>query len=82
MQQSQIDVLQMNIPKGFPEFELFQVECLYPAPTDGIIGIKKGEKLYSKRSALGIFPEPKAFVLSICVFLNWFIFSQTNLGSV
>jgi len=41
----QIDVLQMDMPKEFPNFELFQVEWLYPAPPDGILGIKKGKEL-------------------------------------
>jgi hypothetical protein len=35
-----------------------------------------------KTKCFGIFGEPKAFALSMGVFSNGFIFSQTHLGSV
>ena len=41
----QIDVLKMKIPVNFPEFDLFQIEWLYPSIIKGTIGIKKEGKL-------------------------------------
>ena len=41
----QLDVLNLRIPQDFPEFELYNVEWIYPAPPDGIIGISKKGKL-------------------------------------
>ncbi|MEM1327242.1 MAG: hypothetical protein AAGI23_14870 [Bacteroidota bacterium] len=41
----QIDILNMIIPQGFPEFDLYKVEWKYPAPPDGILAIKKGKEI-------------------------------------
>ena len=41
----QIDAFNLDIPEELPEFELFQMEWIHPAPPDGIIGVYKNSEL-------------------------------------